>query len=197
MSNAPVHVLAVGSSLGKNSATRDLVRLIAGRLESAGALVDLIDLLAEPLPVFNPDAAYSAPDYSKWRGRVERADVLILGTPDYHGGMSGALKNFLDHFWQEYAGKLFVSVVASHDKGLTVADQIRTVARQCYAWSLPYGVTFVEKADMKDGQIISDALAARVEMLVRDVKVYGAVLAKQRHTDLAGSEPGFLARLRK
>ena len=88
-------------------------------------------------------------------------------------------------------------MVASHDKGLTVADQIRTVARQCYAWSLPYGVTFVEKADMKDGQIISDALAARVEMLVRDVKVYGAVLAKQRHTDLAGSEPGFLARLRK
>lgn len=197
MSNAPVHVLAVGSSLGKNSATRDLVRLIAGRLESAGASVDLIDLLAEPLQVFNPDAAYSAPDYSKWRGRVERADVLLLGTPDYHGGMSGALKNFLDHFWQEYAGKLFVSVVASHDKGLTVADQIRTVARQCYAWSLPYGVTFVEKSDMKDGQIASDALAARVEMLVRDVKVYGEVLAKQRHTDLAGTEAGFLARLRK
>lgn len=197
MSNAPVHVLAVGSSLGKNSSTRDLIKLIASRLESAGATVDLLDLLAEPLPVFNPDAAYAAPDYSKWKARVEKADVLLLGTPDYHGCMSGALKNFLDHFWQEYAGKLFVSVVASYDKGLTVADQIRTVARQCYAWSLPYGVTFVEKTDMKDGQIISDALAARIEMLVRDVKVYGELLAKQRHADLAGVEPGFLARLRK
>ena len=197
MSNAPVHVLAVGSSLGKKSATRDLIKLIAGRLESAGATVDLLDLLAEPLPVFNPDAAYSAPDYSKWKLRVDRADVLLLGTPDYHGCMSGALKNFLDHFWQEYAGKLFVSVVASHDKGLTVADQIRTVARQCYAWALPYGVTFVEKTDMKDGAIISEALAARVDMLVHDVRVYGALLAKQRHADLGGAEPGFLARLRK
>ena len=71
------------------------------------------------------------------------------------------------------------------------------MARQCYAWALPYGVTFVEKTDMKDGEIISEALAARVEMLVHDVRVYGQLLTNQRHADLAGTEPGFLARLRK
>ena len=197
MSTAPVHVLAVSASLGKTSAVRSLIKTVAGRLEAAGATVDHLDLLEEPLPLFNPDFAYSAPEYPKWKARVDRADVLLLGTPDYHGCMSSALKNFLDHFWQEYAGKLFVSVIASYDKGLTVADQIRTAARQCYAWSLPYAVTFAEKADMKDGQITSDALAARVEMLVHDVRVYGALLAKQRLEDLAGTAPGFLARLRK
>jgi FMN reductase len=127
---------------------------------------------------------------------VDRADVFILGTPDYHGSISGALKNFLDHFWHEFAGKLFATVVASHEKGLTVTDQLRTIARQCYAWSLPYGVSFTDKQDVKNGQIISDSFKKRLEMTIRDVRVYGELLAEQRRADLAGTDPGFMARLR-
>ena len=54
--------------------------------------------------------------------------------------MSGAMKNFLDYFWTEFAGKVFGYLCASHEKGLTVMDQMRTAVRQCYGWSLPYGV---------------------------------------------------------
>ena len=129
--------------------------------------------------------------------RVERADVYVLGTPDYHGSISSALKNFLDHFWREFAGKLFATIVASQEKGLTVTDQLRTVARQCYAWTLPYGVSFAEKEDVKRGQIVSGALKKRLNMFVRDVRAYGTLLARQRRTDLAGTEPGFMAKHRK
>jgi FMN reductase len=86
--------------------------------------------------------------------------------------------------------------VASHEKGLTVTDQLRTVARQCYAWSLPYGISFSERDDLKDGQVSSDALKKRLEMFAHDVCVYGRVLAQQRHADLAGADPCFLARYR-
>ena len=79
---------------------------------------------------------------------------------------------------------------------MTVADQLRTVARQCYAWSLPYGVSFVEREDVKNGAVVSEALKGRLAMLVRDVGVYGRLLARQRRVDLAGSDPGFMARLR-
>ena len=191
------HVLILSGSASRNSATCDLLRHIARRLEAAGATVDLVDLAEEPLPLFNPDTSYSAPHYAPLKARVERADVLLVGTPDYHGTMSSATKNFLDHFWKEYAGKLFATVVASYDKGLTVADHVRTVARQCYAWALPYTVTFVEKADMKEGHIVNDALRDRVEMLARDLRTYGSLLAAQRRADLAGIEPGFLAKMRK
>ena len=128
---------------------------------------------------------------------MERANVYLLGTPDYHGGISGAMKNFLDHFWREFAGKLFATVVASHEKGLTVTDQLRTVARQCYAWTLPYGVAFADEEDVRDGQIVSDGLKKRIEMFVRDVRVYGVLLARQRRVDLGGAEPGFMAKHRK
>jgi FMN reductase len=190
------HVLILSGSASRKSATGDLLKLVAQRLEADGATVDFIDLAEEPLPLFNPDTTYSAPHYAPLKARVERADVYVVGTPDYHGTMSSATKNFLDHFWKEYTGKLFATVVASHDKGLTVADHLRTVARQCYAWALPYAVTFVEKADMKEGRIVNEALRDRIDMLARDLLVYGALLATQRRADLSGTEPGFLAQLR-
>ena len=170
--------------------------LLARKLANAGASVDLLDLAETELPLFNPDTAYHRPDYEALKKRVEAADVLLLGTPDYHGCISSSLKNFLDHFWTEYAGKLMASVVASYDKGLTVADQIRTAARQCYAWSLPYAVTYADKAEVKDGEVATDAFAQRLDMLVRDLHIYGALIAEQRRADLKSTEPGFMARFR-
>ena len=197
MTEPVLNVLAVVGSLQRASVTRVVVRHVAQQLQAAGCVVDVLDFEEEPLAFYNPDTAHDLPGYADLQARVHRADVIVLGSPDYHGGISGALKNFLDHFWHEFSGKLFATVVASHEKGLTATDQLRTVARQCYAWTLPYGVSFTEDLDVKDGQIVGDTLKQRLEMLIRDLRVYGGLLARQRRADLAGAEPGFLARHRK
>ena len=197
MSEVSLNVLAVVGSLQRESVTRVVVRHVAQKLEAAGCAVDVLDFEQESLALYNPDTAHDLPGYAELQARVHRADVVVLGTPDYHGSISGAMKNFLDHFWHEFAGKVFATIVASHEKGLTVTDQLRTVARQCYAWTLPYGVSFTDGIDVKDGQVASDSLKQRLEMLVRDLLVYGDILARQRRVDLAGTEPGFLARRRK
>lgn len=189
--------MAVIGSLNKTSVTRTVVLQVAEELKAANVCVDVLDFQKEPLPLFNPDTSYNGPGFADLKKRVERADVFVLGTPDYHGSISSTMKSFLDHFWREFAGKLFATIVASHEKGLTVTDQLRTVARQCYAWSLPYGVSFAENEDMKDGVIASESFRKRLHMFVRDVAVYGEVLASQRRADLAGVDPGFLARHRK
>jgi NAD(P)H-dependent FMN reductase len=191
-----LNILAVVGSLHRDSVTRAVIQYVGDKLKALGCGVDLLDFEKEPLSLYNPDVAHDLPGYSELQNRVQRADVIILGTPDYHGSISGATKNFLDHFWREFAGKLFATIVASHEKGLTVTDQLRTVARQCYAWSLPYGVSFKEDEDVKEAQITSDSLKNRLEMMVRDVRVYGELLGRQRRADLAGNDPGFLARHR-
>jgi NAD(P)H-dependent FMN reductase len=191
-----LHVLAVAGSLNSESVTRVVVREAARQLEAHGCAVDFLCLLQEPLPLYNPDTAYDAPGFPPLKQRVDGADVVLLGTPDYHGGMSSAMKNFLDHFWTEFSGKLFATIVASHEKGLTVTDQLRTVARQCYAWTLPYGVSFVGEEDLTDGKVSGADLARRLEMMTRDIAVYGRLLAAQRRADLASQEHCFMARLR-
>jgi len=197
MAQICLNILAVAGSLHRDSVTRIVIQHVAERLRAEGCSVDVLDFEKEPLALYNPDTAHDLPGYAELQTRVERADVIVLGTPDYHGSVSGATKNFLDHFWHEFGGKLFATIVASHEKGLTVTDQLRTVARQCYAWTLPYGVSLSEDEDVKEGQIASESLQRRLEMMIRDVRVYGEVLGKQRRADLFGKEPGFLARLRK
>jgi NAD(P)H-dependent FMN reductase len=196
MSEQPLRVLAVIGSLNQKSVTRIVLLDIAESLRARGVEVDVVDFTTQPLALFNPDSAYTSAEFALLKKRVEAADVYLLGTPDYHGSVSGVMKNFLDHFWKEFAGKLFATVVSSHEKGLTVLDQLRTVARQCYAWSMPYGVSFNERDDLKDGAVASDSLKSRLEMFAHDIRVYGRVLAQQRRADLAGTEPGFLAKHR-
>src|ERR1041385_2063345 len=196
MAEAPLRIMAVVGSLNRNSVTRVVLNYVADKLRERDCVVDVVDFLQEPLALYNPDSAYDTEIYTSLQRRVEQADVYVLGTPDYHGSISSAMKNFLDHFWHEFAGKLFVTIVASHEKGLTVTDQLRTVARQCYAWSLPYGVSFTEDLDVNGQEIVSDTLRNRLEMMVRDVRVYGELLGRQRRADLAGNDPGFLAKHR-
>jgi FMN reductase len=105
------------------------------------------------------------------------------------------LKNFLDHVWRERTGKLFTQVVCSNEKGLTVIDQLRTVARQCYVWTLPYGLAFASP-DLKDGEIVTAALNKRIEMLVHDLRVYGLLLRRQHQADSLGTSLSFLPRSR-
>ena len=197
MSDQALNILAVIGSLHRASVTRTVINHVAKQLGAGGCSVDVVDFGKEPLALYNPDTSHDAPHYAALQARVESADVILLGTPDYHGSISSAMKNFLDHFWREFAGKLFATVVASHEKGLTVTDQLRTVARQCYAWSLPYGVSFAEGEDVKEDKLVNPTFEKRLAMFVRDMRVYCAVLAQQRRADLAGNEPGLMARHRK
>lgn len=187
-------ILLVSASASPNSAVAGVMRRLKSKVEELGAAATLLDLAATPLPLLDPLAP--APEAAGVRALIAGADVLLVGTPDYHGSMSGCLKNFFDHGWREFSGKLVGSVVGSHDRGLTVADHIRTVARQCYAWTLPYSVPFVDKEDFAGGQISSDAFNRRLDNLAHDAASYGRLLARQRKLDLAGSGPGFMAHYR-
>jgi NAD(P)H-dependent FMN reductase len=197
MSDHALQILIVIGSPRQKSVTAAALNHLATDLRNAGCTVDLLDLRKESLPPYNPDTSYARPEFAACKARVDCASVIVLGSPDYHGSVSSTLKNFLDHFWQELAGKLIGHVVASHEKGLTVIDQLRTMSRQCYAWAMPYPVTLQENVDVIDGTVASDTLKQRLEMFARDLRVYGTLLATQRAADFAGTEPGFLAKHRK
>jgi NAD(P)H-dependent FMN reductase len=112
--------------------------------------------------------------------------------------MSGPMKNFLDHYWQEFAGKTFGYICTSHEKGLTVMDQMRTAVRQCYGWSLPYGISVNGGEDFNEaGEIVNSLLAKRLRILARDLIVYGKLIRAQFLQDLSSKESDtFAARYR-
>jgi NAD(P)H-dependent FMN reductase len=192
-------VLGVGSSMRKRSFGTKALKIVLERMEKLEAETHLLDLRKVKMPTFNPNSSMQSDNRLKEiTGEVNWADVFILTTPDYHGSMSGPMKNFLDHYWQEFAGKTFGYICASHEKGLTVMDQMRTAVRQCYGWSLPYGISVNGEEDFNEaGEIVSSLLTKRLRMLARDLVVYGGLIRKQFVQDLSSKESDtFVARYR-
>jgi FMN reductase len=191
---AMTRVLIVNGSLRARSHTRRMLEFIRDRIVELGGKARLLDLAETPLPMLDPDEEGAVENLDAVTESVLWAEAYLLGSPDYHGSMSGPIVNFLDYFWREFTGKLFGYVVASHEKGLTVQDQMRTAVRQCYGWSLPYGIGFNGDADFDaDGKFANERMAARARGCARDLIVYGRLIHGQFQTDLARSprDPGY------
>jgi NAD(P)H-dependent FMN reductase len=188
-----IRILGVTGSLRENShSTKTLATVLQIAASKFRAEVRIINLRETILPFYSPNITTSDLFYGNIKivtEDVEWADAFVLASPDYHGSMSGTIKNFLDHFWEEFAGKTFGYLCTSHEKGLTVMDQMRTAVRQCYGWSLPYGVSINSGQDFNaDGQIINSQLSKRLTMLARDLVVYGNLIRDQFRKDLEGHE---------
>lgn len=190
-------IVVVQGSMEQGSATSVLARYIGGLMQRAGAQVDYVDLRELQLPFFEEKAAGNVVQYRTIVPLVQEADGFVLSTPDYHGNPSGTLKNFLDYFWREFTGKLFGYVCLSHERGTTAMDALRIAVRQCYGWSLPYGVSATNGVDLERNGTISSALRARLEMMSSDMLRYGALLGSERRHGLDANHPTFMAALRQ
>ncbi len=184
---ATFNVLGVAGSTRKGSYSSQVLAIALEHAKKQGAEVRMLELSKTVLPLYDPNASESK-ELEHAAEAVAWADAFILASPDYHGSISGALKNFLDHFYEEFGGKVFGYVVASHEKGLTVMDQMRTAVRQCYGWSMPYGVSINGPQDFTGGEIVNARLSKRLQMMSRVLVVYGRLISGQFARDLGSSE---------
>ncbi|MGH8860828.1 MAG: NAD(P)H-dependent oxidoreductase, partial [Jatrophihabitantaceae bacterium] len=89
-------VVGIGGSTRPESLTNQLIERCLGEVAALGARTELVSgpQLAA-LPIYSEDVDPMAS--SELIDAVRVADCIVLGTPGYHGGMSGLVKNALDH----------------------------------------------------------------------------------------------------
>ncbi len=188
-----VNVLGVAGSMRQQSYSTCALKIVLEETKKYNAESYMLEVRKINLPLYDPSEITSDESSSNNNSVLERittalkwADVFVLASPDYHGSMSGGMKNFLDYFWEDFAGKTFGYIVASHEKGLTVADQMRTAVRQCYGWSMPYNISVNGEKDFDSkGNLINSAVAKRIKMLSRDLVTYGTLIRRQFLEDVA------------
>jgi len=196
-----LNILGVSSSMREGSFGTRTVKIVLDTAQKYEAKTRLLDLRKIGMPLYNPDSDSSMQsdmEMQKVTNDVNWADAFVLVSPDYHGSISGAMKNFLDYYWEEFAGKTFGYICTSHEKGLTVMDQMRTAVRQCYGWSLPYGISVNGREDFNEvGEVVNSLLDKRLRMLARDLVVYGKLIRGQFLQDLSSDViDTFVARYR-
>jgi chromate reductase, NAD(P)H dehydrogenase (quinone) len=91
-----MRVLGISGSLRRDSHNTRLL-LLAGRLLPPGAQLELYDGLKAIPPYDADDDLEPTPAaVADLRAAIERADAILIATPEYNGSISGVLKNALD-----------------------------------------------------------------------------------------------------
>ena len=87
--------LAISGSLRQASNNSALLRAAAS-LTPAGVHIELYTELGD-LPLFNPDIEDQAPPViARLRAQLNAADSVLIASPEYAHGVTGAMKNALD-----------------------------------------------------------------------------------------------------
>src|ERR1700745_4431375 len=110
------NLLGVSGSLREKSRTALALRLLLDFAQEHGAETRLLDLRAIELPLYRPDGPGGSAAELRLGADMRWASAVVLASPDYHGSMSGQMKNFLDYNWEEGAGTVFGYIGFSHQK---------------------------------------------------------------------------------
>ncbi len=183
----PITVVGLSGSLRKGSHTRTAVEIALEGAAQAGASTRLIDLRDYDLPFSSGDPRERnyPPDVYRLREDIQNADGVILGSPEYHGGMSGVLKNALDLMgFQEFEGKLIglVGVSGGQMGASNALVSLRNVGRALHAWVVPEQVSIPQawrKFD-RDGALADDVLRKRLKSIGRQVARYSSLHVSDR-----------------
>lgn len=105
---------------------------------------------------------------------MKQARGIILGTPEYHGGFSGVLKNALDLMgFDEIEGKMIglVGVSGGAMGAANALDSLRTIGRALHAWLIPEQASIAEawKVFDESGKMKNADLEDRVREVGRKV----------------------------
>ncbi|QLE56568.1 NADPH-dependent FMN reductase [Nostoc sp. TCL26-01] len=169
-----VKVVGIGGSLRPNSYTQLALQVAAQRLEALGADVEILDLRQLQLPLCNGGKDYSEyPDVQRLRDTVRHSDGLILATPEYHGGVSGVLKNALDLMsFDELSDKVtgLISVLGGQSNSNALND-LRLIVRWVHGWVIPEQIAIGQaySAFSPEGKLLDEKLSQRFDQFAQSL----------------------------
>ncbi len=141
-----VSVLGISGSMRYPSETGEAVEVALRGAERAGAHTQYLDLSRIELPFCDgrSDEDSYPESVQAFRGLIRSAHGIILGTPEYHNSMTGALKNALDlcsgaDFEHKMVG--LIGVAGGAISAVNAINHLRIVMRSVGAWVVPHQVS--------------------------------------------------------
>ncbi|MEV5029864.1 NADPH-dependent FMN reductase [Paenibacillus sp. LPE1-1-1.1] len=148
-------VIITGSN--RKSATSTRLAVNMGQLISKkGHQVQLFDLFETPLPFYSPEGiGFDHATVQSLQQAMLQADGVVLATPEYHGSLSGVLKNALDFLGQEhFRGKAVLSMSSSGGAvGTSSLLQLQSIVRNLHGINSPDWVSIggAQRNELADG----------------------------------------------
>ncbi len=142
-------IVGIGGSTRSQSSGELALRHCLRIAQQSGTLTELIAAQDLQVPMYDPASTEPDPRVARIIDLVHRADALVIASPAYHGGISGLVKNILDHLEAlSFAsppyleGKAVGCITTSRGAqgGASTLAALRSVVHALRGWPTPLGV---------------------------------------------------------
>ncbi len=163
-----VKIVGIAGSLRPDSYSQLALQVAAQKLQALGAEVEILDLRQMELPFCNGSKEYPHyPDVKRLQTAFSQADGMVLVSPEYHGSVSGVLKNALDLMsFDQLSGKVagFISILGGQSNS-NALNEMRIILRWVHAWSIPEQVAIGQawQAFSTEGKLTDEKLSKRLD----------------------------------
>ncbi|MBO9515453.1 MAG: NAD(P)H-dependent oxidoreductase [Variovorax sp.] len=171
-------IVAIGGTTRPGSSTERALRHALSAMDAQTVLLCGADL---DLPLYAPHAPARTPAVTRLLDCLRRADGVILGSPGYHGGVSGAIKNVLDYTEElredtrpYLSGRAVgcIATAAGHQGAASTLSALRDIVHALRGWPTPLGVCVSgsEPAFAPDGRCLSSQVDQQLRILAQEVR---------------------------
>ncbi|MBH0781096.1 NADPH-dependent FMN reductase [Nocardia bovistercoris] len=169
-------VVGIGGTLRAGSSTERALRHCLSSVERQGGRTALFSGDDINLPMYNPHDTDRTPKALAMVEALRAADAVVIGSPGYHGGVSGLVKNALDYI-EDMRGDTTVyldnkpwgviSCAYGWQAAVGTLGQLRAIGHALRAWPTPLGVA-INSADPiwdADGALTDATVSGQLDML--------------------------------
>ena len=167
----PLAIPVILGTTRKGRMSLHAAQFVVGQLRKReGVTTELIDITELHLPVDDAGEQVKDPRFST---AMERADAIVVVTPEYNHSFPGLLKHVLDSCLKEYIHKAagVVGVSAGVFGGTRVIEHFQPVLRELGLVSIFWDVNFggVERVFDQKGQLLDEAYIRRTEKFLNEL----------------------------
>ncbi len=167
----PLSIPVILGTVRKGRKSEHAARLmVAETAKRPGVETELIDIARMPLRIDDAGEAVKDPVFSE---KMNRADALIIVSPEYNHGYSGLLKHVLDSCLKEYIHKAvgIAGVSAGPWGGVRSIQSLLPVMRELGLVTVFWDVNFSNVKDVfaEDGTLKDASFLRRIDKFLKEL----------------------------
>ena len=177
-------VVGLGGTLRADSSTERAVRYCLAAVERQGGRTRMFAGPDLELPMYAPHSLERTPAALEFVSALRDADAVVVGSPGYHGAISGLVKNALDYIedlredprvYLDNTPRGCISCAYGWQAAVGTLGQLRTIGHSLRAWPTPLGVAInsADKIWSETGELADGTVRGQLDMLATQLLNFG------------------------